>query len=90
MKRTGFYREAWLVVAQGGWWKPDEILAEMPERVESTSPQNLLWVMTRRYGYLKRRGYGKKVEYAVTLECQTPQGVPVAKLMRALTGREPA
>lgn len=81
---TGFYREAWLVVAQGGWWKPKDILAALPPGVASGDPSNLLWTMATRYGYLKRQGYGVNVEYAVTGDCETPRGIPVARLMRAL------
>ena len=80
----GFYREAWLVVAQGGWWGIQEILEHLPSGVEVDDAASRLWIMANRHGYLVRRGRGKTAEYAVTPECVTPHGVPVARLNAAL------
>ncbi|HYE40350.1 MAG TPA: hypothetical protein VEB23_10480 [Ramlibacter sp.] len=82
--RNGFYREAWLVVAQGGWWKLGEILEQIPAGVEIDAPSTCLWIMAKRYGYLKRRGHRQTAEYAVTAECATPGGIPVKRLCAAL------
>ena len=81
---VGFYREAWLVVAKGGWWKLREILAEMPSGFEVDQPHSHLWIMANRYGYMVRRGRHKEAEYAVTPECVVPRGIPVGRLSAAL------
>jgi hypothetical protein len=85
---VGFYREAWLVVAQGGWWKPREILEQLPVGVECEQPHSYLWIMANRHHYLARRGNRQTAEYAVTPDCVTPQGLTVAQLGRALIGAE--
>lgn len=83
---VGFYREAWLVVAQGGWWKRAEILERLPSGVEVDDPYNRLWVMERRHNYLQSRGAGRNREYAVTDQCVIPHGIPVKRLTQALHG----
>lgn len=80
----GFMRDAWLVVARGGWWPMREILAEMPDGVEIDDPQNRLWIMVNRYRYLVKRGTQRKAEYAVTADCNVPQGLNVRQLNQAL------
>jgi hypothetical protein len=86
MKITlGFYREAWLVVARGGWWGIREILEQLPDGVEVDDAASRLWIMARRHGYLQRRGRGKAAQYAVTNNCETPHGIPVQRLCEALS-----
>jgi hypothetical protein len=81
---VGFYREAWLVIAQGGWWKLREVLENMPRDCETGDPYNRFWIMENRHGYVVSRGEGKDREYAVRVECVIPYGIPVARLMTAL------
>lgn len=82
----GFYREAWLVAAQGGWWKQDEILEQLPSGCEVDKPSNRLWIMAKRYSYFATRGEKDSREYAVTPECVTPAGISVRRLSAALVG----
>lgn len=80
----GFYREAWLVVAQGGWWKLREIIEQIPSGVEVEQPHCQMWIMARRYGYFVTRGGKGATEYAVTPECMVPRGITVQRLNEAL------
>lgn len=84
----GFYREAWLVVAQGGWWRQREILEQLPSGVEVDDPGNRLWIMANRQGYLETRGEKDGRQYAVTSDCVTPHGIPLERLQRALSARK--
>ena len=98
---TKFYRDAWLIVAQGGWWKPAEIMAEMPSDLRDRDAHTRLWYMVRT-GYLVKRevhparrevrkggptGARPRVEYAVTAQCQVPQGLTAGALAQTLMGR---
>jgi hypothetical protein len=55
-RSTGFCQEAWLLVAQGGWWKPRDILEQLPSGVEVDDASCQLWIMANRHKYLQRRG----------------------------------
>jgi hypothetical protein len=83
---VGFYREAWLLVAGGGWWTLREILDNMPSGCEVDDPYNRLWVMENRHGYVVSRGEGQSREYSVQPECVIPYGIPVSRLLGALVG----
>lgn len=82
---SGFYRESWLIVAQGGWWGVRDILEQLPSGCEIDDPHSRLWIMAKRHGYLARRGKGHSAEYAVTPECETPHGIKVERLCAALS-----
>jgi hypothetical protein len=86
-RSTGFCQEAWLLVAQGGWWKPRDILEQLPSGVEVDDASCQLWIMANRHKYLQRRGKASDAEYSVTPECITPRGIPVGRVNQALFGR---
>lgn len=87
IETIGFYREAWLLIAQGGgWWRTREILEQLPSGIEVDDPASRLWIMANRYRYLRRRGRGEKAEYAVTDDCITPRGLTVRQVNLALRG----
>jgi len=88
---VGFYRAAWLLVAQGGWWTPQEIIERIPLSVEINEAHSLLWCMARRDGFLSVRGERRKPQYAVTPDCHVPRGMTVREVMEAAAGaRGPA
>lgn len=76
--------EAWLIVAQGGWWTASEVMEHMPSGMEVDDPTSLMWTMERRHKYLTGRGYGRGKEYAVTPDCIAPPGIPVRRIVQAL------
>lgn len=84
----GFHRLAWLIIAEGGWWTPQEVIERMPSDCEVRCPNNSLWMMSRRYGSLAVRGERRKPEYAVTDDCKIPPGVRVGDFLRATRGSE--
>jgi len=84
---VGFFPASWLIVAQGGWWKTQEILAQLPLEMPRDSAHSLLWAMVNRHHFLETRGANRDREYAVTARCRIPKGIPVGHVMAALTGK---
>lgn len=81
---AGFFREAWLIVAEGGWWTPREIFERVHYDIDIDEAHALLWAMARRHRYLVRRGAPRRPSYAVTPACVVPRGIVVADLVRAV------
>lgn len=89
-----FYREAWLVIAAGGWWTQNEVLEAIPDELRARDAHTRLWYMART-GYLVKRGAAPKpgergtrrLEYAVTPDCHVPTGVTAGRLVEAFVGR---
>lgn len=84
---AGFYREAWLIVARGGWWKPAEIVQELPLSIDGTKVHTVLWHMTVRHRLLAARGRGRQRQYAVTQDCGIPSDVSAGEVALVLTGK---
>lgn len=84
---AGFYRAAWMIVAQGGWWRPREIVEQLPLDIDASTAHHLLWCMSKRHGHLVARGAYRSREYAVTAGCTAPAGVSVGDIVLAITGR---
>ena len=80
----GFFREAWLIVAEGGWWTPREIFERVHYDIDIDEAHALLWAMSKRHKYLARQGEPRKPCYAVTSECEVPRGIVVGALVRAV------
>lgn len=83
---VGFYREAWLVIAQGGWWKPREVIERIPVSIEVADAHTLLWAMANRGRYLVRRGRHRQPEFAITRACEIPKGITVGEALQAMNG----
>lgn len=83
---TGFFREAWLIVARGGWWSAKEIIEAMPLAVDIKAAHNALWAMSVRYSFLKAKGAQRTRRYAVTSDCTIPKGLTVGQAMEAVRG----
>lgn len=86
-KDKAFFRQAWAVVAKGGWWKPREIMEELPVGIEPEDFHNRLYFMHRN-GYFSRRGEPRAYQYAVTEECRVPQGLTVKQVSTCLIGEK--
>jgi hypothetical protein len=82
-----FYRQAWQVVAKGGWWSPSDILEELPIglELERDDFHTRIWYMHRN-GYFTRRGEPRAYQYAVTETCRVPQGLTVKQVSACLVG----
>lgn len=78
---------AWLIVAQGGWWKVREIVDLLPD-TDAATAKNLLWAMERRYGSLVSRGEGENREYSLAPNCTLPRQLAVKDVLGALVGQE--
>jgi hypothetical protein len=87
---VGFYREAWLLLAQGGWWTLRQILEYLPSGCEVDDPYNRLWVMERRHGYVVSRGSGRDREFSLADDSVIPYGIPLSRLKAVLAGEEVA
>lgn len=79
-------RSIWVLVAQGGWWKPDEVFEQMDPDSDMTRREVVgrLWMMANRDNSLARRDGPDGPEYAITPECKPPRGVTVADVMKAV------
>lgn len=84
MKHTGFYRQAWLIVARGGWWTAKEIIAEIDLQTSADYAVSMLCNMATKDGLLEKRGTRLKAEYAVTRNCSIPRGLTVGDVSRAV------
>lgn len=86
-KDRAFFRQAWKVVAQGGWWKAVDIMEELPVGIELERDDfhNRIWWMHRN-GYFVRRGKPYGYEYAITEVCKVPQGLTVKDISACLIG----
>lgn len=80
-----FTREAWKVIAQGGWWKSGEVIKEIPDTVSIDNACSMLGRMARR-GNLERRGRPQRYEYSVSHDCIVPQGLTTSEVLLAATG----
>jgi hypothetical protein len=83
---VGFFREAWLIVARGGWWKVPDIVELLPLEIDGWNAHELLWAMAYRHEMLVTRGRRQAREYAVTPRCRIPKGVLAGEVLQALTG----
>jgi hypothetical protein len=86
LSTVGFYRESWLIVARGGWWKVRDIVEQLPSEIDGWEAHALLWAMANRHQMLATRGHGKTREYAVTATCRMPKGLQAGQAVHALTG----
>lgn len=89
----GFYRPAWLLIAEGGWWKPSEVseALDVPKEVATSRLGSMV-----RDGYLVRRtitpemrkpcviGTTERTEFAVMPECFVPGGLTAGMVAKAL------
>lgn len=100
MAAIGFDRAAWLVIARGGWWRPMEIVEQLPLDLDIApdATYSRLWIMAQRHRTLRRRkpetGRAKRgpeariSEYAVTPDCLVPRGLSLREILAAV-GAQP-
>jgi hypothetical protein len=79
-KYAGFGHDAWLTIAQGGWWKPGDIVAKTGSEIPSKAASTILWIMAERYGMLIARGAYDTKEYAVCKRCTIPRSITAGEL----------
>lgn len=86
---VGFYRSAWLAIAEGGgWWKPQEVIAALPVSIDVQDAHALLWAMAHRHHMLESRGERRHPEYSVSPACKVPRGVVLSEILAAVGGSE--
>lgn len=88
--RTGAWRDAWLVVARGGWWTAREVWQELEGDSTVQDAHQTLYHLTKN-GYVRARKsqtlkyQGQPLaEYALTPECRIPHGIEVREFQEAL------
>ena len=86
---VGFFRTAWLLIAQGGWWTPREVLERIPVSIDIQDGHTLLWAMANRYRFLERRGERRRPEYAVTRDCRMPKGLTIGEVVAVVSVNRP-
>lgn len=80
-------QRAWLVLAQGGWWKASEVGEEIEAEVDTRTLHNRLHVMAARNGNAVKRGNYPHTEYAVTQGCKPPLGLTLAQILEAVAAK---
>ena len=77
---SGFNKQVWMTVAQGGRWTADEIKKELG--MAGRQVERALYAMS--VGGLLSKFEGDKVQYGITQDCLTPRMTTVGEMLQAM------
>jgi hypothetical protein len=85
---SGFLKEAWLVMAYGGWWITDDVNKQVDHPLAFSQLSRAFWHMYN-CGYVRKRArFDRRMEYAVDFECSIPVGVTIREFEHARSVNE--
>jgi len=77
---SGFNKQVWMTVAQGGRWTAEEVKKELG--AVGRNVDRALYAMT--VGGLLAKFEGEQVQYGITEDCITPRMTTVGEMLQAM------